>query len=59
MLIEPVYQMISTLSEYQQQDQRVKRRQKNTRGGAKVLYLLEIYNIKDLKRFLRMLSQEE
>ena len=44
MLIEPVYQMISTLSEYQQQDQRVKRRQKNTRGGAKVKvsYFLEI-----------------
>ena len=48
MLIEPVCQMISTLSEYQQQDQRVKRRQKNTRGGAKVLYPLEIYKIKKL-----------
>ena len=49
MLIEPVYQMISTLSEYQQQDQRVKRRQKNTRGGAKVLYLLKVHKIKNLK----------
>ena len=29
-------QMISTLSDYQRQDQRVKRRQKHARGGAKV-----------------------
>ena len=41
--------MISTLSEYQQQDQRVKRRQKSTKGGAKVIYLLEIYKMKNLK----------
>merc|ERR1712181_72591 len=35
-------QMISTLSDYQRQDQRVKRRQKNARGGAKVKAILAI-----------------
>jgi len=35
-------QMISTLSDYQRQDQRVKRRQKHVRGGAKVKAILAI-----------------
>jgi len=35
-------QMISTLSDYQRQDQRVKRRQKPARGGAKVKAILAI-----------------